>query len=194
MSAITKHADSVFGRISAFLPGSRCAPSRLGSMHWKDVAGQEGHSRKPPKPRGSERRLPYQRTVRLHTIDGLQWVRGTGVDARRSVVGRLPAQDGPRGLEQRLVAACRRRRGVGHDRLGSFAISGSVRYAIESIVDLDWGRAAEHSATSNALSRKRHHDVVLLDGNLHHACVESGRVRLDVWVGPLRIDPLHSDV
>lgn len=41
---------------------------------------------------------------------------------------------------------------------------------------------------------QRHHHVVLLYGNLHHACVESGRVRLDVWVGPRRINPLYSDL
>src|SRR5437868_6756367 len=41
---------------------------------------------------------------------------------------------------------------------------------------------------------QRHHDVVLLDGNLNHTCAEAGRVRLDVEVGPLWIDALHSDV
>jgi len=40
---------------------------------------------------------------------------------------------------------------------------------------------------------QRQHGVVLLYSNLHHACAESGRVRLDIGVGPVRIDPLYSD-
>src|ERR1017187_6750145 len=56
------------------------------------------------------------------------------------------------------------------------------------------GESEPSKAGSRVTVVQRHHDVEFLDRNLHYACAESGRVRLDVWVGPLRVDSLHSDV